>query len=158
MLTACGIETLNNVLNKTNTNLLVVATVLTACGIETLPQSRLVSLHGLVATVLTACGIETFERSLNFNILYICCNSAYRLRYWNGNLIPSALIPRPRVATVLTACGIETHHMYAMVQYNLQYVATVLTACGIETSPKFTEFILFKSVATVLTACGIETL
>ena len=37
-----------------------------------------------VATVLTACGIETTIHFSNIKTTYCrCCNSAYRLRYWN---------------------------------------------------------------------------
>ena len=38
----------------------------------------------------------------------ISCNSAYRLRYWNGRII-NQVYPSYRVATVLTVYGIETH-------------------------------------------------
>ena len=38
----------------------------------------------LVATVLTVYGIETFNaRSISISVS--CCNSTYRLRYWNNN-------------------------------------------------------------------------
>ena len=62
-----------------------------------------------VATVLTACGIETFISFLLFIKNFMCCNSAYRLRYWNlsSSYFRPLLLQQP-VATVLTACGIET--------------------------------------------------
>ena len=86
MLTACGIETVDNKFVQLM-EVLAVATVLTACGIET-TLWYLLPLCGrrrLVATVLTACGIETPPKS-------------------------SRNIGRtPLVATVLTACGIETN-------------------------------------------------
>ena len=84
-----------------------VATVLTACGIETKHFPYGFSRQfDLVATVLTACGIETLyildvslkdfllQQCLPLAVLKLeciridlliqtCCNSAYRLRYWN---------------------------------------------------------------------------
>ena len=59
-----------------------VATVLTACGIETLERSS-DSNSSFVATVLTACGIETLEAIFREFQSRFCCNSTYRLRYWN---------------------------------------------------------------------------
>ena len=84
-----------------------------------------------VATVLTACGIETITEIVSIVIIYnklqqclplavlklswialdkqhqSCCNSAYRLRYWN-RIISQDWWNTIVVATVLTACGIET--------------------------------------------------
>ena len=86
-----------------------VATVLTACGIETKKNTILLLMTKQVATVLTACGIETrrdykilpvwliiqlqqclplavlkrHNRHQSFYWHQECCNSAYRLRYWN---------------------------------------------------------------------------
>ena len=82
-----------------------------------------------VATVLTVYGIETaskkalrkfllrLQQYLPFTVLKlhtilltpvtICCNSTYRLRYWNINIY-RRLIAIVRVATVLTVYGIET--------------------------------------------------
>ena len=66
----------------------LVATVLTACGIETYLGQLDLSCILFVATVLTVYGIET-----NFNlchchvVLRCCCNSTYRLRYWNAAII-----------------------------------------------------------------------
>ena len=62
----------------------LVATVLTACGIETLLDCAQLSLLVFeVATVLTACGIETFFKLRFLPFERVCCNSTYRLRYWN---------------------------------------------------------------------------
>ena len=36
-----------------------------------------------VATVLTACGIETDYHNCCCDLFFHCCNSTYRLRYWN---------------------------------------------------------------------------
>ena len=62
-----------------------VATVLTACGIETSSIILATISSFLVATVLTACGIETgrFVSSRLNPYFFLCCNSTYRLRYWN---------------------------------------------------------------------------
>ena len=58
-----------------------VATVLTACGIETFNHSINALPLSIVATVLTACGIETGSLKLRMQLLVLCCNSTYRLRY-----------------------------------------------------------------------------
>ena len=87
-----------------------------------------------------------------------CCNSAYRLRYWNncgeqyGLPIFFKLQQRLPLAVLKLSCG-RFH------PYRFQYrVATALTACGIETlstNPNNADNNAF--VATALTACGIET-
>ena len=88
-----------------------VATALTACGIETLGAGisghwirrlqqhlplAVLKLHrqvlrwlrhSQVATALTACGIETWMLTLANEALQFCCNSTYRLRYWNQQLL-----------------------------------------------------------------------
>ena len=115
--------------------------------------SRIYSKILLVATVLTVYGIETCSKELkplNFalqqylpftvlklNNLYfqihskVCCNSTYRLRYWNNtqeNLFGSPA----KVATVLTVYGIETKRSPLIIN-RIFIVATVLTVYGIET-------------------------
>ena len=78
---------------------------------------------------------------------YACCNSTYRLRYWNGieiikdqatescnstyrlrywNICSSMNIPTTdmRVATVLTACGIETFILRIM------QIAIIIVSCN----------------------------
>ena len=106
VLTACGIETSLELISSFSPAG-IVATVLTACGIETLLKVLALMLRLYqVATVLTACGIETLfspplyvwlslqlqqclplavlKLSLAFTFtldFFICCNSAYRLRY-----------------------------------------------------------------------------
>ena len=60
-----------------------VATVLTVYGIETFIYWMAASKLLNVATVLTVYGIETFSTKYSFFIIS-CCNSAYRLRYWNN--------------------------------------------------------------------------
>ena len=87
-----------------------------------------------------------------------CCNSAYRLRYWNGRII-NQVYPSYRVATVLTVYGIETHLLlihhphyllgrcnsaYRLRYWNLKFCNTVIA--------------VLVAVATVLTVYGIETL
>ena len=44
-----------------------------------------------VATVLTACGIETVKRWKEVQPLISCCNSTYRLRYWNSTVVNDAV-------------------------------------------------------------------
>ena len=111
--------------------------MLTACGIETFPTTqtflyffaRCNSAYRLrywnfsqltvsakvkvdwVATVLTACGIETISNAKSSRPTFrACCNSAYRLRYWNVVLKEDKQFNFSNyVATVLTACGIETN-------------------------------------------------
>ena len=63
-----------------------------------------------VATVLTVYGIETYSLDMEY-FLQVCCNSAYRLRYWNK--LGLACAPHGlAVATVLTVYGIETYAIY----------------------------------------------
>ena len=74
-----------------------------------------------------------------------CCNSAYRLRYWNLTSLKTNVLSRKLVATVLTVYGIETFMMPSIVS-PYWTVATVLTVYGIETSRFniFTVTIFFK--------------
>ena len=66
-------------------------------------------LRHAVATVLTVYGIETVWINLALDIPISCCNSAYRLRYWNQNTSAARLlVVTTLVATVLTVYGIET--------------------------------------------------
>ena len=133
-----------------------------------------------VATVPTACGIETLRVSPPFTMWSLCCNSTYRLRYWNPRNHYWINFSTFDVATVPTACGIETFYAkhlswitklqqylplavlklenYQNSENTLNIVATVPTACGIETRTKILWMWLdIQSVATVPTACGIET-
>ena len=107
MLTACGIETLHQFFCFFR-NWSYVATVLTACGIET-DMSHLTSdlLNQIVATVLTACGIETYLVKVYHPCLHACCNSTYRLRYWNSLQRPLYSKCPAEVATVLTVYGMR---------------------------------------------------
>ena len=79
-------------------------------------------------TVLKRILNDAFNR---FTSLY-CCNSTYRLRYWN------------------VFRGVCVLHCVVG-------VATVLTVYGIETFSPSSSFLAFSSVATVLTVYGIET-
>ena len=88
---------------------------------------------------------------------FTCCNSAYRLRYWNHQLRNYLCFHYQMVATVPTACGIETLHYCHRRNHRLFLVATVPTACGIETRIHLLHQITVLHVATVPTACGIET-
>ena len=101
-----------------------------------------------VATVLTACGIETINAQRHAADQLKCCNSAYRLRYWNPH-DPNLNAYYKSVATVLTACGMRRRvrgsrgakrrwgpHIsspWPKGRENKGDEATVLTACGIET-------------------------
>ena len=69
-------------------------------------------LRDTVATVLTVYGIETYLFSSYTNFILICCNSTYRLRYWNYTIMHTIrFYYLKRVATVLTVYGIETGWM-----------------------------------------------
>ena len=133
----------------------------------------------LVATVLTVYGIET-QLHLQHRFYSICCNSAYRLRYWNA-LYEQHSLHIWFVATVLTVYGIETSISVVPMAvvyscnsaYRLRYwngtstsevptlfsgvVATVLTVYGIETEEMGVVKHQTYRVATVLTVYGIET-
>ena len=62
-----------------------------------------------------------------------CCNSAYRLRYWNVLYFRSWDRNCRKVATVLTVYGIETVFVNKVSLSDFSWVATVLTVYGIET-------------------------
>ena len=62
-----------------------VATVLTVYGIETQWFWVTMQKWNDVATVLTVYGIETFIDIIEQRFNIVCCNSTYRLRYWNFN-------------------------------------------------------------------------
>ena len=111
-----------------------------------------------VATVLTACGIETYVESFvalpTFNV---CCNSAYRLRYWNWRSSRPTLSTF-QVATVLTACGIETVKQSIVSLWMLMLQQCLpLAVLKPDSLPRLIS-LKIMIVATVLTACGIETL
>ena len=61
-----------------------------------------------------------------------CCNSTYRLRYWNSSCSKLLSISHLKVATVLTVYGIETIIIFWLI-HSISSVATVLTVYGIET-------------------------
>ena len=61
-----------------------VATVLTVYGIETRIKTFKSRTLAVVATVLTVYGIETLcHLAMTSKQSISCCNSTYRLRYWN---------------------------------------------------------------------------
>ena len=75
---------------------------------------------------------------VNFNSMWnvlFSCNSTYRLRYWNSSIILAIISSFLSVATVLTVYGIETI-LGLQAKYSLFTVATVLTVYGIETVSK----------------------
>ena len=137
-----------------------VATVLTACGIET----RLESFCFLcLFTALQQClPLAVLKPVINSTVhisTFYCCNSAYRLRYWNDvnilkaiNLIVSQLqqclplaVLKPTTAITVTITFLSCNSAYRLRYWNCVsfcsvnlfhfFVATVLTACGIETIP-----------------------
>ena len=86
-----------------------------------------------VATVLTVYGIETVLQWTVNSIIFLSCNSTYRLRYWNFDAaLAKSLDFTNNVATVLTVYGIETKGKAKIPLAHA--VATVLTVYGIETS------------------------
>ncbi len=88
-----------------------------------------------------------------------CCNSTYRLRYWNSRRIRRiSNFPIP-VAIVLTVYGIETTNKNKGHKYIPYIVAIVLTVYGIETRVRLNwhECREVRQVAIVLTVYGIET-
>ena len=87
-----------------------------------------------------------------------CCNSTYRLRYWNFLITTSPETVRPLVAIVLTVYGIETEFTHAM---------RCLLLGGCNSTYRLRYWNLFASliyvitihwVAIVLTVYGIETI
>ena len=108
--------------------------MLTACGIETNSLPLYVVWPKPVATVLTACGIETSSWLLNLIGFNLCCNSAYRLRYWNKK---------------------EFFRINQRIHYRLQQCLPLAVLKPFEFGPCH---IRLTGVATVLTACGIETM
>ena len=124
----------NLFLRPMNTGFLrhAVATALTVYGIETWFSDFNSQHFKCVATALTVYGIETLICKLHLVRMVYCCNSSYRLRYWNWNngilnysrpftlqqLLPFTVLKPPisagiatekfLVATALTVYGIET--------------------------------------------------
>ena len=86
---------------------------------------------------------------------YLCCNSTYRLRYWNEKMVATSsrfrMLQQYLPFTVLKPRG-----WIAASMHSFFIVATVLTVYGIETL--WIQFWIFEHiVATVLTVYGIET-
>ena len=156
-----------------------VATVLTACGIET-AKERLSRLALKLQQYLPLAVLKHNNMTPFLFRISICCNSTYRLRYWNS-LLNSLYVNNNPVATVLTACGIETHCMmdaiikhFVLQQYlplavlklvypiraNIpaillqQYLPLAVLKHALGSSKRILNL---SPVATVLTACGIET-
>ena len=160
-----------------------VATVLTACGIETLtvtcvsypkdfklqqylPLAVLKHLKiNIMITLLERLQqylpLAVLKRSFlvkKFNLDSLCCNSTYRLRYWNVCILDKMH------STISTSCNSTYRlrywnhpHLFESLSFQRLTVATALTACGIETFQYSILFLDRMSVATALTACGIET-
>ena len=68
-----------------------VATALTVYGIETTLSTTILPVNNFVATALTVYGIETDRSVASIQAYLEGCNSAYRLRYWNGQSPPLSL-------------------------------------------------------------------
>ena len=120
--------------NNTQTFKSKVATVLTACGIETNIASLFRDMANWLQQCLPLAVLKLYYEGASWLRLRRC-NSAYRLRYWNGSTNSEWSRATYRlVATVLTACGIETFFSSCKNSSRPAIVATVLTACGIETT------------------------
>ena len=136
---------------------LLVATVLTVYGIETILNlsDKLTRLIG-VATVLTVYGIETYRSwASSTHQLVFCCNSTYRLRYWNSIrslwIYPS--VGRCNSTYRLRYWNWHTLALDALVLSLQQYLSFMVLKSSI---CNYTH-ILFTLVAIVLTIYGIET-
>ena len=125
-----------------------VATVLTVYGIETFFFSIDILNSSLVATVLTVYGIETSDNCFFICNWFCCCNSTYRLRYWNLTFPVNKCFNPSRVATVLTVYGIETFSTNFLVLSRISFVATVLTVYGIETrqEARLCQLLIYRSL------------
>ena len=135
-----------------------VATVLTACGIETSSNwPQIFSRRNKVATVLTACGIETVV-CCDSELAICCCNSAYRLRYWNVSFARY-------VYSLLDRCNSAYRLRYWNLWNECMLHRPLQSRCNSAYRLRYWNFVprckiwahTFKNVATVLTACGIET-
>ena len=86
----------------------IVATAPTVYGIETIRYQYRMLWNFSVATAPTVYGIETVNIVRRFiRSIFFCCNSTYRLRYWNLLALPYTKELSP-VATAPTVYGIET--------------------------------------------------
>ena len=134
-----------------------------------------------VATVLTVYGIETFKQETNskmklsccnstyrlrywnhllrhqiYLLVYYSCNSTYRLRYWNHSKLQAFLMRRLEVATVLTVYGIET------LKLKILFLWMWFGSCNSAYRLRYWNLkrLITKTnnvnVATVLTACGMR--
>ena len=112
-----------------------VATVLTVYGIETRYILRWFS-HACsrLQQYLPFTVLKPPKRTWTCSSMPACCNSTYRLRYWNS--LKSNNILYMSVATVLTVYGIETLRLSRLYGTHRRPVATVLTVYGIETRYK----------------------
>ena len=181
VLTVYGIETIEVI--KSDFLYVFVATVLTVYGIETKWRIFSIRSTSLVATVLTVYGIETTLYFLTEACqLTVCCNSTYRLRYWNRQAEAALMRLRNGCNSTYRLRYWNSIKTYLSSQY--LKVATVLTVYGIETNlwmlsldlkntwlQQYLPFTVLKRintliiiralntcVATVLTVYGIETI
>ena len=102
----------------------------------------IVNIYSCVAISPTVYGIETYLYQSRTRLCMICCNSTYRLRYWN-------LKKRFTVDFLRLCCNSP----YRLRYWNLRHqryssiylgVATVLTVYGIETRQTFCQDLLMR--------------
>ena len=113
-----------------------VATVLTVYGIETSAFKDTTNRQrGNVATVLTVYGIETRKIKDMKEEDVLCCNSTYRLRYWNAPfyLTLQLLLVQFQLQQYLPFTVLKLTRIVISLQLFCSSVATVLTVYGIET-------------------------
>ena len=93
----------------------------------------LLTILDMVATVLTVYGIETYFAYKDIMLFLLhCCNSTYRLRYWN---LPSSYktIFKLTLQQYLPFTVLKLGATSVIVNEGKEAVATVLTVYGIET-------------------------
>ena len=137
-----------------------VATVLTACGIETLindsgPWLCLISCCNSTYRLRYWNGVANiFNTSRNS----ACCNSTYRLRYWNPttyNNLPNLLLACCNSTYRLRYWNTQTADWLPLLITKLQQYLPLAVLKHVVINA--IENIADNCVATVLTACGIET-
>ena len=109
-----------------------VATALTVYGIETSHWWPF-SLDFLVATALTVYGIETVCDFVISCVSQECCNSTYRLRYWNVKILAKGAIICLPLQQHLPFTVLKHDQSFVQDLTHFYIVATALTVYGIET-------------------------
>ena len=123
--------------------------MLTVYGIETFRPPHRDGLPNQVATVLTVYGIETYRSwASSTHQLVFCCNSTYRLRYWNWHTLAlDALVLSLQqylsfMVLKSSICN-YTHILFTL-------VAIVLTIYGIETAFRSRELLASLSAVAIV--------